>query len=132
MEKDLRDFLLAGAGVAAIIADRATWGLRAQGEPMPALGLHGISARRGYTMAGPSGLTGHLVQIDCWANTYRDAKALERAVVARLDEAKAAPLQAFVEDIREDSEAAEAPAPSGATGLFRSSLDVRVWHTKGA
>lgn len=132
MEEALRAFLLAGAGVAALIDDRATWGLRAQGQPMPAIGLQGVSRGRSYTMRGPSGLTDHLVQIDCWASSYRDAKALERAVVARLDEAKTAPLQAFVEDVREDFEAVEAPASSGATGLYRSSLDVRVWHTEGA
>jgi hypothetical protein len=134
MEEALRAALLASAGVAALIGDRIAWGLRPQGQPLPAISLTRVTGGYDYTLAGRVPTTRSLVQIDCWAGSYADAKGLGRAVLVALDTLNVAPFQgAFVEDERDDAEDTAAPqrASAGAdraTEIHRTSLDVRVVH----
>jgi len=123
MEESLVAQLLADAALAALVARRIKWLARPQASALPAVVLQVVSGPRGYTFAGPDGLTGYLVQIDCWAGTYPAAKGVARAAIAALG-ALSAPFQAaFVEGERDSFEAGPA-----ATDFFRTSLDVRVWH----
>lgn len=129
MEEALRTFLLANAGLAALVGTRITWLTRPQGSALPAVTLQVVSAGRGYTMQGREGLVGRLVQMDCWATSYASMKATERALVAALDGLKTDPFQgAFIESDGESHEAGDAADAQGSTDYFRARLDVRVWH----
>jgi hypothetical protein len=134
MEEALLAALAANAAVAALVGDRIGWGLRPQGEGLPAICLHLVSAPRTYTLAGRVPTVHRLVQVDCWGGAFDDAKLTARAVQAALDTLTAAPFQgAFLEGERDDSAEREAVRPpgvdaDGAEDLFRTSLDVRIVH----
>ena len=131
MEEALRAALLADAGVAALVGRRVSWGARPQSSLLPAVILHNVSSPMTHTLRGRVGMTGHLVQIDCWGGSYAQAKALARAVTAALDALKAEPLQAFPESARDDDfTQGDGPDPSGASDFYRTSIDARVWHSQ--
>ena len=129
MEEDLRGQILSHAAVRSLTGQRVTWVMRPQGSPLPAVVLHRITGGREYTYAGRIDLVSSLVQIDCWGQSYAQAKSVSRAVIAALD-ALTTPFQgAFVEDERDTYERGEAPpTTSGTPDFYRTSLDVRVWH----
>lgn len=133
MEEDLYAALLADAGVTAIVADRISWVDRPRAEALPALVLQVISRPFTYTLHQRDGLVGVLVQFDAWGETYDQVVALARAVVAFTDSLTAAPFQAaFLETQRDGFEPGDGPQPDGAIDLYRTSLDVRVWHRQAA
>lgn len=84
MKEALRAYLLGAADVAALAGDRAYWGVRTQGEGLPAIVMTRVSGSDGLTYAGSDGLFRARVQINCMAATNAAADALERAVRARL------------------------------------------------
>lgn len=133
MEEDLYAALLANAGVTAIVADRISWVDRPRAEALPALVLQVASKPYTYTLQQRDGMVGALVQMDAWGTAYDDVVALARAVVAFTDTLTAAPFQAaFVETQRDGFEPGDGPQPGGAIDLYRTSLDVRVWHRQAA
>src|SRR4051812_46510481 len=85
MEEALVAYLLANAGVAALAGTRIYWGERPQGDALPAIVLFKVSPNRDVTLAGPSGLIGPRVQIDCLGGSYALAKTTARAVIAAAD-----------------------------------------------
>lgn len=129
MEEVLLAHLLEDFDVLALVADRIAWGLRPRGEALPAIVLTRVSGRREYVMGGAAGLTDSLVQVDCWAGTYDDAKFTARAVVTALHTLSTSPIsRAFVEAERDNSELGDGPRRDGSEAFHRTSLDVRVWH----
>ena len=129
MEEDLRAALLANAGVSALVGGRISWGLRPQGQALPAVSLTRVTGGYDYTLAERVRTTRPLVQIDCWAGAYGDAKALARAMATALDTLSTAPFQGcFIEDERDDAEDPGAPQSDRSTEIYRTSLDVRVVH----
>lgn len=129
MEEDLRNALLASAGLSALVARRIYWDLAPQGAELPYVVLTLVTSPRGYTYQGRDGLTGHLVQIDAYAPTKAAVKAVARALDVTL-EALGAPFQkAFIESERSGRDTDDASA-TAATPLFRASLDVRVWRAE--
>lgn len=126
MEEALRARLLATAGVTALVGQRVTWALRARGGALPAVVLHRISGRHDVTHDGLSGLTQSRVQVDCLAETHLAALTLGRAVVAAVGGFRSQQLQAvFVIAQRDD---ADGDAGVVSQPVFRSSLDLTVWH----
>lgn len=84
-EEDFRSALIADAMIAASIAGRASWGELPQAQTRPLVVLWDITAAPEYIMTGIEGLESKLVQIDCRAETYAEAKQLARAVRGRLE-----------------------------------------------
>ena len=129
MESALRTFLLASAGLTALVGTRIVWLRRPQGSPLPSITLQVVSGAPDYTMAGRVGLVGRLVQMDVWAATYESMKNVEAALILALDDLTTDPFQgAFIESQRESAEDQDGPDATGSTTYFRSSLDVRIWH----
>lgn len=128
MEQALVAQLLASAALSVIVGRRITWSIRNPAQPLPAVVLHKISGRPDYTMAGPSGVTSYLVQMDCLAATAADAVAVQQALSAALGQL-ADPFRGvgFVTDERADFAHLDAPDAGRATDLYRQSLDVRLW-----
>jgi hypothetical protein len=131
VEEELVNWLLAHAALAELVADRIKWSVLPQGLARPAVVLSRVSGARDYTTQGRSGLVDSLVQVDCWGGTYGEAKLAARAVVTALDGLTREPFRgAFVEAERDSFEQGDGPQGSGAADFFRTSLDVRVWHTE--
>lgn len=129
MEEDLIRELLADAGLKAVVDNRISWLARPQGEPLPGVVLHLVSAPIEYTFDGPVGTRAHWLQIDCWAGDFRTCKGVARAVIAAVHALAAPFLGGFILNERNDFEANDGPESDGSTNLFRTSLDVRVWRS---
>ncbi|MCW1932613.1 DUF3168 domain-containing protein [Pararhodobacter zhoushanensis] len=81
MEEDLRALLTGSADVIAIAPiARINWGAHPQGMPLPGVILTVVDNAEGLVMNGPNGLFEGRVQIDCYAETLDQAKALARAI----------------------------------------------------
>ena len=129
MKSDLSAYLLAATSLTALVSSRIKWLLRPQGSGLPAITLQTASAPRGYTMRGREGLVGYLVQFDIWGSTYAQTQAVLAALLPVLDGMTTLPFKmAFVENERESFEPQEGPDATASTDIFRTSLDVRVWH----
>lgn len=85
MEWGLAQFLLADAGVAALVGDRIEPGMFSPGLALPAIKYLDWSTTRQQTHDGPSGAAVGRVQLDCWAADYKTAKLVARAVRLALD-----------------------------------------------
>lgn len=109
--------ILGAAGaVTAIVSNRITPLIRPQDLVLPAVTLQEISLTPANTFAGNGNLDDCRVQVNCWAATYTDAKALARAVRAAMD---AVPVLMQSKNEGFDLE----PVP----GLFWITQDYLVW-----
>lgn len=129
MQEALTQYLLASTGLTAIVGQRITWNTRGQGAPLPAITLHTIDDLPGYVMSGPDGLASARIQIDCWGQSYANARLAARHVKARLSGmdvtvAGESLRGGFFEGDRESFERSD----SGES-VYRVSLDVIVWHS---
>lgn len=127
MEAALLARLLATAGLTALVSTRINWTRRPQGEALPAVVLHLIDRGPDYHTQGASGLVENRVQVDCWASSYKSAKAVARAVEA------AVAGQSFVQGaVRFDAvflaDERDASLEEAPETLFRTSLDLMVHH----
>jgi hypothetical protein len=85
MEEALLALLRGSASVTALVPTaRINWRRHPQGQPWPGIVLHAINDRDEYAIADVADLSEARVQIDCWATTYGQAKAISRAVRALL------------------------------------------------
>lgn len=131
MEESLAAYLLASAGLAALVAARIYWVRNPQAGANPHVLLTRISGVRDTTFKGASGIVESRVQADCYGLTYASAKGVARAVEARLSGVKATQGSTifdgcFLVGERDTFEDAATPDK-----LFRTSLDFMIWH-KGA
>ncbi|HYJ44087.1 MAG TPA: DUF3168 domain-containing protein [Xanthobacteraceae bacterium] len=131
MKEQLRAYLMADAGIAALVGPRVTWVVRERKGEFPAIVLHQISGRRNYAMTAPSGVVEARVQVDCWARSNKDATATGRAVNHALGGLRAeldgVEIQgAFLELEQDLSEPGSPPNEQ----IHRVSMDFIVWHTE--
>jgi hypothetical protein len=84
MEAALRARLLAAGPVTALTGQRVDWVERPQGAALPAVTLQLIEDARAQHMEGFSGAQRAVVQVDAWATTYAQGKALKEAIIAAL------------------------------------------------
>lgn len=83
-EGALRARLTADATVAALVGNRVYWVTRPQADGLPAITLQIIFEDRAQHMKGVQGLQSTIVQIDGWASSYGQGKALKEAIIAAL------------------------------------------------
>lgn len=129
MEEEFRTLLTDAVSVTTHAPkERINWGRRVG---LSAIALHQIAGTEGLTHTGPDGLTNSVVQVDCWAATFKGARDLANAVNARLHGFKGGAFKVIrVEGRRTTFEPGEGADGSAApTGFHRTSLDVRVWHS---
>lgn len=84
MEGALRFRLIAAQPVAALIGNRVAWIERPQQDALPGVTLQLVTDARGQSITGFDGLQSGDVQIDVWAATYGQGKAIKEAVIAAL------------------------------------------------
>lgn len=129
MEEALRTALAGDGTVAALAGTRIHWSERPQGSVLPTIVLHRIAGGRDYHGAGASGLVRSLVQVDCWAATYTDAKALARATAAAVSGLASTISGTELQGVFIRSERDMAPEPGGGAERYhRVSLDLEIWH----
>jgi len=130
MEEAITAALLADPGLAALAADRVTWGLRQQGSALPAVVLMRVDGAPVYCDDGETGLFSGRLQVDCWGATYASAKTLARAVKALLSGARftqgGVEFQAVWIELEQDLyEQGTGSEPD----LYRTSIDFGIWHS---
>lgn len=132
MEEALTARLLAAAPLTAIVGTRINWGMRVQGEPLPALTLMNVSPGRGYTYKGAAGLSGPRVQFDGYAPDFLTAKAIGRALITTLE----APLTiggiAFSPAFLDAERGPETEDLGGGQRVERISMDWFIWFSPAA
>jgi hypothetical protein len=136
----LRAALKADAAVAAACGaapgskgeGRAEWGLRPQGQKLPALALIVVFDDPVRTAQGRSGFVAADLQVEAWAGSPAEAVALAEAATACLERLSGAPWSrpAEVSEGGDTSESGPAPARQGggSADFHRIRLAVRVWR----
>ena len=132
MDEALRGYLVADAGISALVGDRIAWALRPRSDALPSIALHLISGVRDYHMEGASGLVESRVQVDCWATTILAALTIARAVNAAIGG-----LHAVIDGVQfqavmleSQSTRAEDNPMSPDDVLYRVMQDYMIWHTE--
>jgi hypothetical protein len=85
IESELRTYLLAQSGIAALIGTRVYPMKLPQSPTLPAITYQRVSGSRVQSLTGPSGMAHPRIQVDCWAASYDGAKALAAEVQDDLD-----------------------------------------------
>ena len=119
--------LEASAAVTALVGDRITPEWRKQGDPLPALTVAEVSAVRSDELLAAFSLTASRIQVDCWAGSYAQAKALSRAVRDTLDQQSGIIAGVQVERISL-SDFRDLGEKTGDKSIRRVSLDFNVWY----
>lgn len=129
MDEALRDLLLQHAPIGAIVQRRVDWGVRPQGDALPAIVLERVIGIPQMNFDGDAGWSRDRIQIECWGRTYKAAKDLALILGGRggllvgyrgdhLD----VRMRTFVLGRRSDTD-------TDALGVVhRTSLDVLVWN----
>lgn len=120
MEGAMRARLLAAAPLQQLTSGRVFWVERPQRSALPAITLQHVTDERTQSYDAMDGLQPAYVQLDVWAATYAEGKALKEAAIAALTPAATVEgvefSRAFVtaRDLTERDETAT---------IFRPSLD---------
>lgn len=80
MEEELRALLAGSAAIAALAGTRINFGANVQGAAYPRIVMFTISNTVGGHMTGPDSIEFSRVQVDCYAQSFAEAKQLSRAV----------------------------------------------------
>ena len=128
MEEALRAYMLADPAVTAACGGRMYWSVRPQGSTYPSCVLTIISRLPERTFAGPAGLAQARVQVDCYGDTYGQAKALYRAVKAVLNNLSFTNSSKLFWGFAENERDLTDTGTTDAERVFRVSADFLLWH----
>ena len=129
MEEALLAYLLSQTSITDLVSTRLFWVQVPQGTALSYIRLQVISAAIERQYVDASNLGSKRIQIDCFADTYTKAKAIERAVIALLNnerfEQSSTRIEAFLDNSRDltDENAAKTPI------IYRQSLDFMVTYS---
>lgn len=130
MEEALRGYLLAMAPLSAGVETRIDWNARSQGDTLPAIVLHLISALPGMNLAGPANWRNDRVQVDSWARTHKAARDVADLVAAKAADGGLHGLRADIAGVRFRifviGRASDTDKDSVGI-VHRSRLDLNVW-----
>lgn len=126
MQTALTARLLAAAGVTAIAGTRQHWNVVPQATAYPCLRLQTISDPRPQHLGDYDGARQTRVQVDCFARSYAQARALAEAVIADMAQ------PATVSGVRFGRTRAEGPRDLGEQTpegfIHRMSVDLLIEH----
>lgn len=113
------------ARLVGLAGGRVTWDDRPQASALPAVTLQTIIDNRPQHLKGFNSLRDHHVQIDCWGETFDQAKALKEAVLAAVIP------EAIANGIRFDRAIVDGGGSggerAGETFVFRQRIDLIFW-----
>ena len=124
----LRDVLRDADAVQRLVADRVYRDERPQSDSLPAIVILLISDPRPLTFSGPQSLRRAWLTIECLAASRGEADAISESVITEID-GRALSDRPVVEstriiDVRNDSSRTNGDL----TTIFRTAIDVMVWH----
>lgn len=125
IEEDLRTFLVADPAITALVVGRI-YPLKLPQDPtLPAIAYMRVSGFRGRVQDGPAGYARPTFQIDCWADSYLEAKNVADAVRQRLQAYKGTMGTTEVQSVRflGDRDDFERDVEN-----FRILMDFEIWH----
>ncbi len=129
MEEALIAILLSDPGLIETVGNRIDWGRRSGRKPvLPAIVLTRISGTRDLDLHGASGLVDSIVQADCYGETYASAKGAARALRDAVNGRSFTERGVVIQRISIDSERDTNERDGQARDLFRTSLDLTIWH----
>jgi hypothetical protein len=131
-EKGLYELLTQDAGVSALVGSRVYFILQPKGTIVPSVVLSIVATGDNYTFAGASGLRSALVQVDGYASSYYDSRAVSRSVrlllenyAGNLPDAGATPVLGCIVEKDWDM-----PFEEGSKGfVYRALLEVRFIYS---
>jgi len=127
VEIALEDILTANSGVTALVAQRVYAMKMPQNPTYPLITYFRVSGPRVESMQGASGLASPRFQIDIWAKTYAETKAIARAVQLALEGYRATVGTVPVQGILFDS---DRDLYESTPELYRVSMDFVIWHNE--
>lgn len=128
MEKALRALLRSNVDLSALTSV-VDWGKRPQNDfSLPAVVLQRIYGGRDYVTSGASGLVETRVQADCYGETYGDAKETAQALMAVVNAYSGVFDGVHFQRISIDSERDTNETEAADRHLFRTSIDLLIWH----
>lgn len=135
VEDELRAWLAAQPAIAAIVEDRIYPSVAPQSAGYPRITYARTSSRRIRSLKGPSSnLSVALVQVDCWALTYKQSKQLSAAVRGNSDGGALDGFSGLMGDIQvqyasvdDDADDVEEPVHGDEATVYRVRMDVRLW-----
>jgi hypothetical protein len=145
IEASLRTYLLADEDVTDVIGDRIFPGERPQKSALPAIVYRRVTGPRVRHLRGPAGLAHPTIELECWAATVSEAKALAELVrLSRGPGDEPFTLEAFAgtmgehqvqaTNLLDDADDLERPAHGEEGGPHRVTMDLVIWfeEPKGA
>ncbi len=118
LESKITTVLKGSTAVSALVGGRVFPLVLDQGCQFPAVSFLRVSGGKQFGLSGYSGLEGSRIQVDCWATTYKQAKALAAAVSTAMRAATTFRVSAVNDrDLFEDAQ-----------NLYRVSIDFTCWH----
>lgn len=127
MEKAFVALLLGSDALVALIDDRVYPVTRPQGSPSPCVVYNGFAPEQVMTTRAAANLSGKRVQVTAYAKTYPDAKAIEKAVNARLIGFAGVVDGVEFQGIFENGGAGDGFEHAAPDRLFKVSTDYLVW-----
>lgn len=129
MLTDLIAFLLAQAGITALVETRIYPVQRPQGSEFPAIVLQRISGAPESDDDGNSGIAVNRVQVDCYALSYRAVSEIAAAIATALSgRAFTHGATEFQSVTTEDESDTTEMSADGKTPIFRTRFDFMIWH----
>lgn len=128
-ETAIIQLLLADGSVSAIVGNNVWPGSKPQASGFPAITVNWVEGNPIYTNDGDSGLANVRLELDCWGDTYTEAKDLAAVVKTLLSGFQGTNSGVVIENTLVESERDFREGGSNADEyLFRTNLDLTVWH----
>jgi hypothetical protein len=129
MEEALVAYLLSQTSITDLVSSRIHWVQAPQGETKPYITMQVISTGITRAHLGADALSRKRIQVDCYAMTYLSSKAIERAVIALLNNNRIVQgsirFEAFLDNSRDLTENEAALTPI----IYRQSIDLMVTYS---
>lgn len=128
VEKGIVALLLADSNVAALVGTRVYPAITRQTQERPNVVYQRLTTNRISTQDGPTGSADCLLQLSCWADTYKAARTLAEKVRLALDGYAGTSASVVIDGIFvQDEQDMPTPPDSGdEVGVYGVRLDFRV------
>lgn len=121
--------LASDAGVSAYVDDRVSVAERNEGEGLPALVITKVSPGRDYHHRGADSLFEPMVQFDCYAVSYSEARMLADEVIGAIEPAAFVNGVSFGQSfLRADRDMTPPADKAGGARIYRISLDFNIFY----
>jgi hypothetical protein len=131
MEQQLMTLILADSGVSSAVGTSVFWNTVPQAEDYPLVLMTRVGGFVDYHSDGPSGLVESRVQLDCYSETYLQARSIADAVVAFVNTLKRTESGAirFNAGFVVSQDARFEVSSEGSRKLHRVVIDATIWHS---